>query len=380
MSTGASGGGRGAVWLFDRRTDLTVFLGVALVSAAFVLVAPALGISAVTPLWVWLLFVVCIDVAHVWSTLFRTYLDPIERARHPMRYVGVPLGVWLLGVLVHHQLGGAVFWRLLAYVALWHFVRQQVGWMALYGRRAGVGERMRRLDAAAIYAATLGPALWWHANLPRPFWWFVEGDFLALPRWVGTWALLAHGAVLAVWAAVTVYRRLAHGVALQPGAWALLLATWIAWFGGIVLAQSDLAFTVMNVTLHGVPYLVFLFRYAQGRAAETDTLRVSWRGMGAGAFVGVLLALAFAEEFLWDTFVWRERPELFGDAGIELSAVALSIVVPLLALPQVTHYVLDAMVWRTSKEPRLLSRLGWTRPSSAPQVASEHMSPDRLAG
>jgi hypothetical protein len=369
-----------AVWLFDRRTDLAVFLGSALASGAFVLAAPALGISPVTPLWAWLLFVVCIDVAHVWSTLFRTYLDPAERARYPLRYVGVPLAAWLIGVLVHYQLGGAIFWRLLAYLALWHFVRQQVGWMALYGRRAGAGPGMRRLDAAAIYAATLGPALWWHANLPRPFWWFVEGDFLALPAWVGPLALGAHALVLAVWMGVTLYRRIALKVALQPGSWALLLATWIAWYGGIVWAQSDLAFTVMNVTLHGVPYLVFLFRYARGRAAETDEVHVSWRGMGVGAFVGLLLVLAFAEEFLWDTFVWRERPEVFGDAGIELGAVALSIIVPLLALPQVTHYVLDAMVWRTSREPRLLSRLGWGKASAAPPVAPEVVAPERMAG
>src|SRR5690606_30201558 len=156
--------------------------------------------------------------------------------------------------------------------------------------------------------------------------------------------------------------------------------TWIAWYGGIVWAKSDLAFTVMNVTLHGVPYLVFLFRYARGRAAETDEVRVSWQGMGVGAFLGLLLALAFAEEFLWDTFVWRERPELFGDAGLELGAVALSLVVPLLSLPQVTHYVLDAMVWRTSKEPRLLSRLGWTRTEPAPVVTTGGAVAGRLAG
>ena len=380
MSARAAPGRQRAVWLFDRRTDLTVFLGSALASGAFVLAAPALGISSVTPLWAWLLFVVCIDVAHVWSTLFRTYLDPVERARYPLRYVGVPLAAWLLGVLFHHQFGGAIFWRLLAYLALWHFVRQQVGWMALYGRRAGAGEGMRRLDAAAIYAATVGPALWWHANLPRPFWWFVEGDFLALPSWVGPLALGAHALVLAAWAGVTLYRSVALKVALQPGAWALLLATWIAWYGGIVWAKSDLAFTVMNVTLHGVPYLVFLFRYARGRAAETDEVRVSWRGMGVGAFLGLLLALAFAEEFLWETFVWRERPELFGDAGIELGGVALSIVVPLLSLPQVTHYVLDAMVWRTSKEPRLLARLGWGRESAPPSEAPEVVAPGRMAG
>ena len=47
-----------------------------------------------------------------------------------------------------------------------------------------------------------------------------------------------------------------------------LLATWVAWFGGIVLAQNDFAFTVMNVVLHGVPYFALLYRYARSRHAE----------------------------------------------------------------------------------------------------------------
>lgn len=351
-----------SVWLFGPRMDLGVFLGSALLSGLFVLLAQQLGVPEVTPIWVWLVFVLGIDVAHVWSTLFRTYLDREELERHAFRYVAAPLFAWVAGVLLYREGGALAFWRALAYLALFHFVRQQVGWMAIYARRAGAPAWVRRMDAAAIYAATLGPALWWHAHLPRPFAWFVDGDFVALPGWVGTLAIWGHAAVLLTWLGVTLGRRVVHGVRLQPGAWALLFATWIAWFGGIVLAQSDLAFTVMNVTLHGVPYLVFLFVYAKGRAAE-DTGPRRWRAMGFGTFALLLLALAFAEEFLWDALVWHERPEVFGALGASLGPGLLSLVVPLLAVPQATHYLLDAVIWRSTREPRLASRLGW---SSAP--------------
>src|SRR3712207_5185751 len=173
-------------WLFSRGVDLAVFAGAALVSVALVLAAPWLGAVGDTPLWAWVLLVVCVDVAHVWSTLFRTYFDGDELRRRPGLYVAAPLVAYLLGVLAYLGSPGT-FWRLFAYTALFHFVRQQYGWVALYGRKARASDTERRLDGAAVYAATLGPVVWWHANLPRDFWWFVENDFVSgLPPWVGT--------------------------------------------------------------------------------------------------------------------------------------------------------------------------------------------------
>ena len=250
-------------WLFSPRVDVLAFAGTAVGSCALALLLPALGFGADTPPWAFLVFVVCIDVAHVWSTLFRVYLDKAELQRRPLLYAAAPLLAYGLGVAAHAFSAG-LFWRLLAYVAVWHFVRQQVGWMVLYGRRAGSNERELWFDRAAMFAATLGPVVWWHAQLPRAFWWFREGDFIAgLPEWVGTLALGLDFAVLFGWLAQALVLRRFHA-----GKTLLLFATWLSWFGGIVLAQSDLVFTVMNVSLHGVPYLVLLRRYAKGRDAE----------------------------------------------------------------------------------------------------------------
>ncbi len=320
-------------WLFSPRTDVAVFFGVAAVSSVSLLA------DGETPLWAWVALVLCIDVAHVWSTLFRVYFDRSELRRRPLLYFAAPVGCWLAGVLAYEA---GIFWRALAYLAAWHFIRQQVGWMTLYGRRAGSPAWRLKLDAAAIYAVTLGPVVWWHANLPRAFWWFVEGDFVSgLPRWCGTAALAAHAVVVTVWLGAWLRER-------HVGKLLLLAATWIAWFGGIVLARSDFAFTAMNVVLHGVPYFVLTYRYS--------------RGWSLKSFLGVLFALAFLEELLWDRLVWHERATLFGDGALELAAPVLALLVPLLALPQMTHYVLDAFVWRGRENPQVAERLGWTGP------------------
>ena len=60
-----------------------------------------------------------------------------------------------------------------------------------------------------------------------------------------------------------------------------------------------------------------------------------------------LLGLALMEEALWELAVWGEH---FSDEFL-LDATWLWLVVPLLALPQLTHYVLDGFIWRKPKRP-----------------------------
>ena len=69
-------------------------------------------------------------------------------------------------------------------------------------------------------------------------------------------------------------------------------------------------------------------------------------------FIGLLILFAYVEEGLWDALVWRDHPEffeLFSSLPQQTHATLLSIIVPLLSLPQVTHYVLDAFIWKVRK-------------------------------
>ncbi len=345
------------VWLFGPRADIALFGGSALASLALCAAAALLGISGDTPPWAFLLLVVGVDVAHVWATVFRVYLDRAELSRRAALYVGLPLAVYAVGVAAYH--GSPLwFWRLFAYAALLHFIRQQYGWMALYGRREGLGVLDARLDAAAIYAATLGPVVWWHAHLPRPFWWFVEGDFLpGLPPWAGAVALGLEAVVLAAWGA----RQLQRGGPLRVGPCVLLAATVAVWLFGIVLSRTDFTFTATNVVLHGVPYFALLWQYGRARASEGHEgygLAAWVVTRGVGAFLAGLVAVALVEEWAWDRLVWGDHPQLFG-AGEVLSPQLLALVVPLLAVPQATHYVLDAFIWRPSRDGALGRRLGF---------------------
>ena len=149
---------RSGKWLFSVPVDLATFLG----SAALSFLALAVGAyfgwldgeKSDTPEWTWVAGVLLIDVAHVWSTVFRVYLDPQEFGRRPGLYLGLPVVGLVAGVGLY-SLGAGVFWRCLAYVAVFHFVRQQYGWVMLYRSKCGERDRLGRwIDTAAIYLAS----------------------------------------------------------------------------------------------------------------------------------------------------------------------------------------------------------------------------------
>ncbi|HJK98947.1 MAG TPA: hypothetical protein RMF84_17125 [Polyangiaceae bacterium LLY-WYZ-14_1] len=336
-------------WLFGREVDLLVFGGSALCSVLLLLWAWGRGgLAGETPPWFWLVGIVAVDVAHVWSTGFRVYLDGDELRRRPALYVGTPVAVFGVGALLHAA-SPLLFWRVLAYAAVFHFVRQQVGWITLYRRReSATGPLDVGVDTAAGYAATVWPLLHWHAHLPRNFTWFLEGDFLfgAVPGWFAAitepvyWTLLLAFGARQLW-------RWARGLPVSPGKLLVVGTTWLCWWLGIVVLNGDFAFTVTNVLIHGVPYLALTYRWgrARGRQAPPGSLIARAARGGLAGFLGLVLLAAMIEEVLWDRWVWHDREAWFG-VGPELSAAWLTILVPLLAVPQATHYVLDGFIWR----------------------------------
>jgi hypothetical protein len=359
------------------RVDLSVFVGSALGALLLSFGARAAGLS-VLPEWAWLALVLGVDVAHVHATWFRTYLDREELARHPLRYALLPPVAYTVA-WVAYQAGPVLFWRILAYLAVFHFIRQQVGWVALYRKKAGPSSRLERVvDECAIWAATLYPLFEWHLHLSeKGFSWFVPGDFVAtLPLaafagfartlWLTSLSLFF---ARELWRAGFA-RRLALGKVL------IVASTAATWYLGIVHNQGDFVFTALNVIPHGVPYVWLLFTYTRERSRRAP----AWApgqvvAGGFAAFVAVLLGCAFFEQFAWDRWAEHDHAWLFGESG-PLSARLVAWLVPLLALPQVVHYVLDGLLWRRAESrarPAQLAALGFN--DSPAQGGRSHPSP-----
>ena len=344
-------------WLFGRRADLLLFGGSTALALLFLGIGHATGLlDGDAPPWLFLVAVVGVDVAHVWATGWRVLTDGSAARARLALYLGVPLAAWAAGV-VAYSVSALLFWRVLAYLAVFHFVRQQYGWVALYRRKNGERKDGRLLDAAAIYGATLTPLLFWHAHLPRRFQWFLSGDFVnGLPEEVSRLAFVLYAGIFAGW----VVKEVARARAGRPVSWGkvlIVLSTAATWFGGIVVFDSDYAFTVTNVFVHGIPYMGLVWftskSRAQARRDAGDAPSFADRmAPKLVLFLTPLLLVAFAEEWGWDRLVWHDHAALFPGPALDPGALLLVLIVPLLALPQATHYVWDAFLWKVRPENR----------------------------
>lgn len=346
-------------WIHSPLTDGIFVLFPAFLATGLILLFPDFfqESSEMKP-WFWLLFIVGIDVSHVYSTLFRTYFDKQEFNKYRRPLILIPIISWGAGISLY-LIDGMVFWRLLAYLAVYHFVRQQYGFFSIYARKEKRPSWERWIDAGAIYMATIYPLVYWHTHLPRNFFWFLPGDFVSIP-----FPALEYIALGLYITAGLLYLgkesyHLTQGKKFNWPKNLILLGTVLSWGIGIVWMNGDLAFTSTNVLAHGIPYMALIWFYGRKKSeASTQTKQkgLNWRAFFRAEFlplfVGLLFVLAYFEEGLWDGLVWRDHGELFPwtqEFPWLQNEIILAVVVPLLALPQITHYVIDGFIWRVRK-------------------------------
>ena len=123
-------------WLTTKWGDLLfIFLPVWVLWLVFFTNSSSLP-SLDLPNWAWLIFILGFDVSHVWSTLFRTYLDKDEVKSHKKLFIIAPIIALISSViLLSYSLN--MFWRVMAYVAVFHFIKQQYGFAMLYKVKKG---------------------------------------------------------------------------------------------------------------------------------------------------------------------------------------------------------------------------------------------------
>jgi len=312
------------------------------------------------PLMYWVLLVVMIDVAHVYSTLYRTYFRSSAVTQRPMLLI-IPLLCYIVGIFLY-AVDGLIFWRILAYLAVFHFIRQQYGFMRLYSREERQSKLYRYIDVFAIYTATIYPLLYWHLVGGRQFNWFVDGDFLIFK----SDNLLQMSSCFYVLILVVYIIKesvlVARNHKINVPRYLIVTGTFVSWYFGIIYYNGDMAFTTLNVISHGIPYMALIWITEQQRVRNKNTkeralLKAVFKPYtGFIIFVSGLVLLAYVEEGLWDGLIWREHVtvfQIFNHLPVIHDSVALALLVPLLSLPQSTHYVLDGFIWRRNNQEHI---------------------------
>lgn len=343
-------------WIGKPFTDLIFILAPPFLSLGIIMLFPELFRSEKDlPDAAWVVLILLIDVAHVYSTLYRTYFDPYALRNQRFLLWIIPFAGFVAGVMVY-SLSDHLFWRLLAYVAVFHFVRQQYGFMRVYSRKENQSSWERRIDTWMIYAAAVYPLVFWHLSGPRNFSWFVEGDFVFFSARfllkIAGWLYL----LIIVTYVIKEFRNSIGQGKLNLPKNLVVSGTALSWYFGIVYFNGDLAFTLLNVVSHGVPYMALVWITGQKAISKQDGkhwLHWVYGKYGVLLFLCIIFAFAFIEEGLWDMFLWKEHQKVFGISSlpeISLDKQVLSLLVPLLALPQITHYILDGFIWKIRQD------------------------------
>lgn len=336
-------------WIHKAKTDSAFILAPSYIVLAIVFLfqKQLTAIEGEYSFYTWLFLIVFIDVAHVYATLFKTYFVASEFRKRKKLFIRLPIICFAVG-LVLFAFGSAVFWSVLAYVAVFHFIRQQYGFMRLYARYEPKTRINKWMDNAVIYAATGYPMLYWFLSSPRQFNWFVENEFF---KYENQFLLQVFGWIYALimllYVLRTLYQTYREKYFNIPKN-AVIIGTVLSWYFGIVYFNDDLIFTMLNVVSHGIPYmaLIYLKEIGNKPKEQLGILHYFKAYRGVFIFVAILIAIAFSEEYLWEVLVWQEQ---FTVADFDFSAWQF-LVVPLLTVPQFTHYLLDGFIWKTEKK------------------------------
>eukprot|EP01060_Flectonema_neradi_P015674 TRINITY_DN22320_c0_g1_i1.p1 TRINITY_DN22320_c0_g1~~TRINITY_DN22320_c0_g1_i1.p1 ORF type:complete len:380 (+),score=25.04 TRINITY_DN22320_c0_g1_i1:39-1142(+) len=314
------------------------------------------------PLWGYLFIVVFCDVGHVWGTIFRCYLDTAENKRRWALYNLTPVAVFVTTFVLHYWVSVGLCWMVIGYIAIFHFIRQQWGFLCLYRARAGESTDYN-IDRMAHLSGALCPILLWHSDRDRTFDWFMREDpfLVSVPAGSYPFIVACYACIFVAYYA----RAYACGkIALSPMKYLVMSFCWLTWLIGILLPHKLIAVFFLNM-FHAAPSYMIVFFTARNKWSihepPTDAERLIKYLVKPGNWWVYLLffvVIAVIEESLWEAFVWRDYfPNSF---TFEVNHLGKSFFTSLLSLPQTTHYVLDAFIWKLSQNPGLGDYYGLT--------------------
>jgi hypothetical protein len=344
-------------WIGKPWIDTVFILLPPFLSLLFIVLFPALfQDNKELPIAGWVILILLVDVAHVYSTLYRTYFDPQALKEQRSLLWTIPFFSFIAGMLLY-SMNDLLFWRILAYVAVYHFIRQQYGFMRVYSRKEKLPNLFALIDRITIYYATLYPIIYWHFSGPRNFNWFVEGDFVFVDMsWFLTVATAFYFLVLGCYVSKELFLLIKTKSSNLPKT-AIITGTILSWYFGIVHFNGDMTFTLLNVVSHGIPYMALVWLHGKKVYTKPEKgnrfLKRVFGAYGVVIFVGLIFLFAFIEEGLWDLTVWKEHKSVFGAGhlfNIDMDESMLRLMVPLLAVPQITHYILDGFIWKIKNE------------------------------
>lgn len=403
-------------WIHGKRTDLSWYIGSALVGWLYVGAVLVLGrgledpirdpflrldafgttVSLTLGMVVIASWAVLIDAPHLWATLARTWLDPEEwRDRRAVLWVSLSFfalgpiavfGPYLLGTIVplsaaSMELGAALFFVFFRLWAYYHVARQHWGFLILYKKANDDWDDPieNQVDRWFFYLALFLPIVLFAASP-----WYARSGmpdlYLRTPVAGGTSvATFLYPATLALYpwvlAAYAGFQWRQHRLGRPRNGPKLLLLAAIVPLHLVVFVHPLLVLFVVPVVTVGHNLQYHRLVWAFGRRKYRDRLepgyrwaRLSFRSLPIYMGAGLLFTFLFYQG-PWVSFVKHWLAEGFDRwivgglgivAGIEPvgSNLGARVAATFFLGWAMQHYYLDAKIWRVRRDPSVSEHLG----------------------
>lgn len=360
-------------WALSRRFDTLGF--VMPIFVAFLLVPLTRSVpDSEVPLIYYVPLVMMVDVAHVYGTLLRTVFDSEATAANFSIFVKAPVFLFIITFLIIVIGGEELAWTLLAYFAIFHFMKQPFGILCLFKARMGdFDPSQHRIDYWTCMTGALCPVLLDHCRLratvcDRDFClplvraddeymkWFNNGEkyLFRLPAAARSPIWVIYAVVPLLWLA-NICRRRFHGCRFNPGKVWIMLVQYVSWYVGVVGKHEVRALAFVNL-FHGVSSMVLVYvvvqrRYATLRAKRPESM--CWRDRlcetlvsSPWVYIIFMVVLGVLEDGAWEVFFYQRYLPDMGYRLPKIDGLERALVMALFMQPQLIHYFLDAYIWR----------------------------------
>lgn len=333
---------------------LFIFFPPLLTALIFILLKDSITPSSKVPLLLWILCATPLDAGHVLLTFFKTYGHPEERKRLKKYLIVIPVGMWLVAFFMMGS-DAVIFGNFLAYMAIFHFVSQQVGFVSLYRGRHLQAERFRWIDKGFAYLLCLYPLAHWQSNYPKKIFWFHPAYLFKVPGVIETIALslLITFSILYIGKEYYLYLK-KEPISISKQL--ILLGTGLNWYLGIVYFNNYTVFFLAIVITHTVPYTALIWFYGRKEIRRNPDLSIGARLKFQHFFSGPNVIWYFVFLCVCGLLLQIAEVGFFGSIIPEIEAYFhrfeivgnwfTASIVATICMFQFTHYILDGIIWK----------------------------------
>lgn len=287
------------------------------------------------PIWFFILGWTLVDGSHVYSTFLVSYADESMFTKLKTVFLGVPLALLVSGFLFQYSGDPTYFYYFLAYLAMIHFIRQEYGWMKIATHFDSSSPKwLKHLDITTSYAMTILPMLWYTRKTEKAFW-YQSGDLVSTPDFLSSISLPLFWFVVMVFLCANAF-HIYKTRTINISKCLVFINTFFGWYVSRVFVQNTYLAVWLSIFHHGLPYYFLVFK-AERVSRKIKILE------SIGNYKYPLMYLSCAAVFY--LFLHAHSGNHFVQK-LEENVVLKSVIYAIAVMPQMTHFILDAFVWK----------------------------------